>query len=137
MLVAGGAPRSCVVVNASTLVTIDALDAQGVIRGGLVVPGVRLMLKAVADAVPAYKIPPGSFAEFPTTTPDSLVTGALQAVCGAIEQVRASLRTDDAPVACYLAGGAAHEVAANLSGPLEVVDNLVLEGVLVLASGTG
>ena len=36
-------------------------------------------------------------------------------------------------VRCYLSGGAAHEVAPYVSGPLEVVDNLVLEGVLLLA----
>jgi hypothetical protein len=37
-------------------------------------------------------------------------------------------------VQCYLAGGAAYEIAPHLSGPVEVVDNLVLEGVLALAA---
>ena len=34
-------PPPCVVVNAGTAVTIDALDADGVFRGGLILPGLR------------------------------------------------------------------------------------------------
>ena len=70
---------------------------------------------------------------FPTNTPDALYSGAVQAVCGAIELVRARLRRDDADAKCFIAGGTAHAIAPHLAGPVEVVDNLVLEGVLVLA----
>ena len=48
--------------------------------------------------------------------------------------MRGQLRREDTVVKCYLTGGAAHDVAPHLTGPLEVVDNLVLEGVLVLAT---
>ena len=130
-------PPPCVVVNAGTVVTIDALDADGVIRGGLIMPGLRLMLRAMGETTAALKIPAGRYRDFPTTTADALGTGVLQAVCGAVGQMRAKLTCEDAAVKCYLAGGAAHEIAPNLTGPLEVVDNLVLEGVLVLALATG
>ena len=63
----------------------------------------------------------------------ALYTGALQAVCGAIELARARLPYEGAPAVCYLAGGAASELAPHLTAPVELVDNLVLEGVLVLA----
>jgi type III pantothenate kinase len=127
------APRPCLVVNAGTAVTIDALDAAGVFRGGLILPGVDLMLRALADNTAALRRPPGRFREFPATTPDALFSGAVQAVCGAIEQMRKQLRGDDPEVACYLAGGSAADNAPHLAGPVELVDNLVLEGVLVLA----
>jgi type III pantothenate kinase len=133
--VAAGAPPSpCVVVNAGTLVTVDALDGAGIFRGGIILPGLRLMLHAVAETSGAYKIAPGYFDDFPTTTADALASGAVQAVCGAVEQVRAQLRMIDADVTCYLTGVMAPEIAPYLTGPLEVVDNLVLEGVLVLAA---
>ena len=48
--------------------------------------------------------------------------------------MRGRLSTDDTAVRCYLTGGAAHGIAPHLTGPLEVVDNLVLEGVLALAA---
>jgi len=130
-------PPPCVVVNAGTVVAIDALDADGVFRGGLVMPGLRLMLRAMGDTTAALKIPSGRFQAFPTTTADALASGVLQAVCGAVEQMRTQLKREDSAAKCFLAGGAAHEIAPHLTGPLEVVDNLVLEGVLVLALAAG
>jgi type III pantothenate kinase len=124
---------ACVAVNAGTIVTIDALDGEGVCLGGIVVPGPHLMLRAMADRAPALKVAPGTYRPFPTTTPDALATGAIEAVCGAIELTRARLRDGEPAVHCYLTGGAAHEIAPHLGNPVEVVDNLVLEGVLALA----
>jgi type III pantothenate kinase len=121
-------------VNAGTAVTVDALDAHGVFRGGVILPGLRLMLQALAEKTAALKVAPGTYQDFPTNTADALYSGAVQAVAGAIEQVRARLKErDDAEVKCFVAGGAASEIAPHLNQPLEVVDNLVLEGVLALA----
>jgi len=36
-------------------------------------------------------------------------------------------------VTCYLAGGSAPDLSPHLAAPVELVENLVLEGVLVLA----
>jgi type III pantothenate kinase len=133
MLASEQYPPPCVVVNAGTAVTVDALDADGVFLGGIILPGLRLMLQALADHTAALKVPPGDYQDFPTSTADALYSGALNAACGAVELMRARLRRGDASVKCYLAGGSAHELASHLAGPLEVVDNLVLEGVLLLA----
>ena len=57
----------------------------------------------------------------------------MQAICGAIELMRRQIDTNPAQVRVYLAGGAATEIAAQFNPPVEVVDNLVLEGVLALA----
>ena len=84
-------PSSCVVVNAGTAVTIDALDSDGVFHGGIILPGLRLMLQSLADRASALKVPPGEFHDFPTNTPDALYSGVMQAICGAIEQMRAKL----------------------------------------------
>ena len=126
-------PPACVVVNAGTAVTIDVLDAQGVFRGGLILPGVRLMLQTLAENTAALKSAPGEFRDFPDNTADALHSGAMQAICGAVEQMRRQIDTNPAQVRVYLAGGAAMELAPHLNPPIEVVDNLVLEGVLALA----
>jgi len=126
-------PPACVVVNAGTAVTIDALDVDGVFRGGLILPGIRLMLQALAENTAALKPEPGEFREFPDNTADAIHSGAVQAICGAIELMRRRIDTDPAQVRAYLAGGAAGEIARHLNPPVEVVDNLVLEGVLALA----
>jgi len=129
-----GETNACIVVNAGTAVTIDALDHDGVFQGGLILPGIRLMLQALADNTAALKVPQGTFAHFPAETGDAIFSGAVYAICGAIELLRLKVSHDSSAVTCFLSGGAAHEVAPYLSGPLEVVDNLVLEGVLLLAS---
>jgi type III pantothenate kinase len=126
-------PRACVVVNAGTAVTIDSLDADGVFRGGLILPGMRLMLQALAENTSALKSEPGEFRKFPDNTPDALYSGAMQAICGAVEQMRRQTDAAAARVRVYLAGGAAAEIGPHLNPPVEVVDNLVLEGVLALA----
>lgn len=129
-------PQPVVVVNAGTAVTIDSLDADGVFRGGMILPNMRLMLRALAENTAAYKVPAGSFVEFPTNSADALYSGALHAVCGAIELARARLSTQGVPVRCYIAGGAAPELGPHLAAPVELVDNLVLEGVLAIAAST-
>jgi pantothenate kinase type III len=60
----------------------------------------------------------------------------MQAVCGAIELMRREIDTNTAHVRCYLAGGAAPEIAGHLNPPVEIVEDLVLEGVLALAGET-
>ena len=126
-------PPACVVVNAGTAVTIDALDVDGVFHGGLILPGMRLMLQALAENTAGLKVAPGEFRTFPDNTADALYSGAMRAVCGAIELMREQIDTNPAHVRCYLAGGAAPEIAQHLNPPVEIVEDLVLEGVLALA----
>jgi type III pantothenate kinase len=128
-----GPPQPAVVVNAGTAVTIDSLDDSGLFRGGMILPNMRLMLRALADNTAALKVPPGHASDFPTNTPDALYSGALHAICGAIELARARLPWEGRQAKCFIAGGAAAELAPHLTEPVELVDNLVLEGVLVLA----
>jgi type III pantothenate kinase len=125
-------PPPCVVVNARTAISVDALDAAGVFRGGVVLPGMNLMLQALASNT-SLRIPPGRYGDFPINNADALMSGAVQAVCGAIEQMRGRLKGEGVAVKCIIGGGAAGEIAPHLTAPLEVVDNLVLEGALALA----
>ncbi len=125
-------PPPCVVVNARTAISVDALDASGVFHGGVVLPGLNLMLQALA-ANTSLKMPPGRYEDFPINNADALLSGSVQAVCGAIEQMRLRLAGDGATVKCILGGGAAGEIAPHLTAPVEVVDNLVLEGALAIA----
>ena len=47
--------------------------------------------------------------------------------------MRRHLGEDGPPPKAFLSGGAAGDIAPHLTAPVEVVDNLVLEGVLALA----
>jgi type III pantothenate kinase len=129
-----GGGGACVVVNAGTSVTVDALDADGRFRGGIILPGLHAMLKTLAEAMPQARTGGGRFKEFPVNDADAAATGVVRAVCGAVAETRERLAgAGGAPVRAYLAGGAAREIAPHVVAPVEVVDNLVLEGVLALA----
>jgi type III pantothenate kinase len=129
-------PSPCVVVTARTAVSVDALDGDGVFHGGVILPGPNLMLQALAASTPNLKMPPGRYHDFPANNADAMFSGVMQAVCGAVEQMRARLATADVPTKCFLSGGAAGDIAPHLTEPVDVVDNLVLEGVLALALQT-
>ena len=114
-----------VVTMAGTATTIDALDGNGLFRGGLILPGLALMRTALAGNTADLPHASGSFRALPTNPDDAIVSGSIHATLGAIGRMRATL-SDDA--LCLLSGGAATELAPHLDPPCRMVDNLVLEG---------
>lgn len=129
----GGA---AVVVNAGTALTVDALTADGVFAGGMIAPGVQLMRHALADNTAGLKLRPGRFSYFPDSTGDAIMSGAINASCGAIERMARFLEDagQGAPL-CVISGGGAALLAPHLNLEVKLVDNLVLEGLLTIARG--
>jgi type III pantothenate kinase len=136
-----GAWRLCggpsVVVTAGTALTVDALTAKGMFLGGLIVPGMDLMKRSLAAHTAGLALASGRYSVFPGNTADAIATGALDALCGAVERMaRRLVESGEAEPCCVLSGGAAHELAPRLNLPLRLVDNLVLEGLLTIALGS-
>ena len=128
----GGGPA--VVVNAGTALTVDALTGDGVFVGGIIVAGVDLMLNALAGNTAALALQPGKFSFFPNSTGDAIISGAINALTGAIERMARYLEETGQPrPACVLSGGSAALIAPHLNLEVQVVDNLVLEGLLTIA----
>ena len=124
----------CVVVNAGTTMTVDALNAEGVFLGGMIVAGVDLMRAALARSTAQLKMQTGRYAYFPGRTPDAIMSGAINALAGAIERMHRFMGEAGLPTALVVvSGGAAGVIAPHLNVPAEVVDNLVLEGLLRIA----
>ncbi len=122
------------VVNAGTALTVDALTADGVFVGGVIVPGTQLMRKALAENTAALKLQPGKFSFFPNTTGDAIVSGAIDALAGATERMARFLEDTSGTVPiCVVSGGNAALLAPRLNLEVKVVDNLVLEGLLLIA----
>lgn len=126
-----------VVVNAGTATTIDALDASGDFLGGLILPGLAMMERALRTGTAGLaETPGGMFSPFPRSTADAITTGALQATVGAIERVTVTLRertgTDPRNVTRLLSGGQARSLAPWLEPAGRTEDLLVLEGIVRL-----
>jgi type III pantothenate kinase len=124
----------CAVVNAGTTLTVDALSGEGVFLGGCIVPGAELMRAALASATAQLPLQDGKFAYFPDCTADAIASGAVNALAGAVERMLHYMeRTCGAAPSVVLSGGAASLIAPQLNAPVQVVDNLVLEGLLCIA----
>jgi type III pantothenate kinase len=125
----GRVPGACLVVCAGTATTVDWLDAAGVFRGGLILPGFDLMRASLARNTAQLPLAEGDFRPEPCNTMDAIVSGCLHAQIGAIERMFSALSAEPGAL-CLLTGGAAQRIAPLLSIPFELADNLILEGLL-------
>lgn len=125
---------ACVVVNAGTTMTVDALNAEGVFLGGCIVPGARLMREALARDTANLAARDGEFRFFPDNTGDAIRSGAINALAGAVGKMTEYVqKSAGAEPVIVLSGGDAALIEGHLGGRISVVDNLVLEGLLHIA----
>lgn len=124
----------CIVVSAGTALTVDLLAEDGHFLGGAIAPGLQLMHEALVGGTIAIQPSPGSVTPRPINTADAVHTGVMYALLGVIEKMAQSFEEKvKRPVGCVLTGGAAYKIAPYLNRPAQLVDNLVLEGLLLLA----
>ncbi len=122
--------QACVVVMAGTATTVDVLDADGNFRGGLVLPGLTLMRRALATYTARLPVAQGSYQSLPDNTDDAIVSGCLAATAGAIAHMQGQAGSD----ICLLSGGDAQSLGTLLSGHVLTVPDLVLEGLVRVAA---
>ena len=129
--------RACLIVDAGTAVTIDALADSGEHLGGQILPGVRLMASALSSEtsdIPkvnnAGKSTDAAIEMFAANTAGAVRQGALNAVTGAIERAIRAMRSGDYDPTVVLTGGDASRILTALAEPPEHRPHLVLQGLL-------
>lgn len=129
------ASRAQLVVMCGTTLTVDALNGDGHFLGGIIVPGLVLMHRAMNRGTVQLSAASGQYQRFPKSTANAMTSGAVEACTGAVTRMYAHLsaETGDMP-ACICSGGAIYEIAPHLSFPTLINDNLVLDGLLVIAN---
>ena len=126
--------RPMVVVMVGTAVTVEAIDADGVFLGGLILPGHGIMLKALESGTAGLHVPTGEVTAFPTNTSDALTSGGTYAIAGAVQRMVQHLRHHTgAEPACVMTGGAGWKMAPSMSVQFELVDTLIFDGLLEIA----
>lgn len=129
----------CLVVDAGSALTIDAMGAGGRHLGGWIVPGLAMMVEALEartgdlGALRSASTAQGS-GTFPADTGPAMEQGARLAAVGAVQAARARLQAcAGMPARLLLTGGDAPGMAAELA-PAELVPDLVLRGLARAAS---
>ena len=131
---ASGAPRAQLVMMAGTALTVDALTADGRFLGGIIVPGVMLMHGALNRGTARLPEAIGQHQIFPTSTVNAITSGAIEACTGAVQRMYARLTGEIGALPdCIGSGGAIALLTPHLSFPVSINDNLVLDGLLVIA----
>jgi type III pantothenate kinase len=124
--------QACLVVNCGTATTVDALTNQGEFMGGLILPSVAMMQRSLVEGTAQLKTGLGEYAAFPLNTADAILSGAIQASCGAIQRQHDLLKNDAAPI--LLSGGASAMLLPHLNNlPIRESANLVLQGLGLIA----
>jgi type III pantothenate kinase len=130
-----GINKPCVVVMVGTAVTVEAIDATGKFLGGIILPGHGIMLRALESGTAGLHVPTGDVRDFPTNTSDALTSGGTFAIAGAVQRMVENItrHCGEAPE-CLMTGGAGWKMAPSMSVHAELVDNLIFDGLLEIAS---
>lgn len=135
--------EALLVVDAGTATTLDAIDSSGRHLGGLILPGLTLMGR-VLDASTSGIGTDGAGADDPEpenlfgrNTDQAVRSGALAAICGAMERACRVLEGIDQVPRILLTGGDARRIQRQWHYTVENRPDLVLEGLAALATGAG
>ena len=118
-----------VAVLAGTAVTVDPLSPDGAYEGGLILPGIRAMHKALDSTTGlGYHEPPEETAvPRPGSTSAAIAAGAVRAAAGAVLSLMAD---GGAHGTVVVSGGDANKVAALVAGSV-VEPDLVFDGMAI------
>ena len=130
------ADQAAIVVDAGTAVTVDVVSSDGVFRGGAILPGLRMMTRALAtdtDLLPMVHV---AFADDPPpvlgkSTEGAIRSGAFWGAVGAIRQIISRLPLELGRNAQLFVTGGDARILARLIDPLaNFVPDMVLAGVV-------
>lgn len=129
------------VVDCGTAVTIDLIDKQGEHHGGWILPGLTLFSEILKEktaipgfqAIMPYSLEPGK------NTAVGVAAGSLLSLVGAIAQVHQyiSLQPQFSNIRWIMTGGDANKVVKELSFEIEIVDELIMNGLQLIAESRG
>ncbi len=126
---------ACLVVDAGTAVTLDAIDDDGLHLGGQIIPGVDTMLGSLAlstSDIPSIKAAAkqsaGDLKIFGRNTTAAVREGVQNAVVGAVDRAVQTLRANGYDPVIVLTGGGASKIVGALADEPVHRPNLVLSG---------
>jgi len=131
-------PGAVCVVDCGTALTIDALDQNGVYRGGVILPGLALMRDALLRTQGVREVLGDAGSALAQSTADGVAAGTLFGLAGAIDRIldeQAVLL--GATPQTLITGGDAQSLLALLGHAVQYTPDLVLEGVARIARAGG
>jgi type III pantothenate kinase len=125
------------ILDCGTAITLDLIDGEGAHRGGLILPGLRLMRKAILDSTSIQAeevVPPSGLLAHDTA--GAIALGGIQAVVSLVKRVLDESEIElRARPRLLLTGGDSGYLKAHFDELWELESDLVLSGLAVIAVG--
>ncbi|WP_423680575.1 type III pantothenate kinase [Undibacterium sp. WLHG33] len=132
--------QNLIVATCGTATTVDAVSADGVFTGGMILPGLKLMAESLARntaQLPQVAESIGVNQLFADNTDQAIVSGCIHAQTGAITLAYQAFAAEQkTAVTCLISGGAAPYLLPHLSFDSRHIANLVLTGLYVVAQSS-
>jgi type III pantothenate kinase len=131
------------VVDAGTAVKVDSVDANGQHLGGLIAPGIHMMREALMNktsdiAKAAEHSTPSLAGVLANNTIGAVSRGAVFALAGMADRAAEIIEhSTGAKPRLFITGGDAGMIAGTMRTPGEIVPDLVLQGLAVIAAQSG
>ena len=131
---------ACIIVDAGTAVTIDALSADGAFQGGAILPGIELAAGALAQGTALLPRPdvqdPGP--GIPNSTRTAIAAGVLRGTAGAVDRLAADIARELGGCRHFIVTGGDAERLRNLcTTPLAPRPHLTLSGLALAYTRRG
>ena len=125
----------CLVVSVGTAMTVDMISDTGDFVGGIITPGVKVLTNSLVDRTCLPKADTGIYDSFSLSTENALFTGVIDSLVGVIEKSHRAMlnRYNYKKVRCVLSGGDSKFIFPYLNQQFEIVDDLVLKGLVTIA----
>ena len=126
---------SAIVVDAGTAITVDALSAGGVHIGGVILPGVRLMRRALGEGTARIGSVGGGEVNLEThNTASAVATGTVLGAAAAVDRIVADYSKQlNCDARLLLTGGESALLSTSSNTTFELVPDLVLRGLCIAA----
>ncbi len=125
----------CCIVDCGTAVTIDAVSASGEHLGGLILPGITMMRRALVENTQQIgPVSRGQVSLLARNTEDAVTAGTLYTVVAAVDRIVADVAAElGGPVVRVATGGDAQMLLPLLTEGWRHEPDLVLHGLAFLA----
>lgn len=125
----------CLVVSVGTAMTIDMISESGDFVGGIITPGFNVLRNSLFERTTLPSADTGIYDPFSLSTENALFTGVIDSLVGVIEKALRSMVNKYCynKIHCILSGGDSNIILPYLNPQFEIIDNLVLKGLVTIA----
>lgn len=131
------AKQAVIVIDAGTAVTIDGLEASGLHRGGVILPGLKVMVDSLVQRTQAKHMSSAILEDatvFANNTLQAMGSGCLLGLVGALEGICQRMQQQfSSPAQIILCGGDAQRLSESFRLPHQLVPDALMDGLQFMA----